>query len=111
MSKPPVFSKPWRARGDPSRSKHPIDCTGDERPNARPDPCHIEGETMRVKTIQRWAWVHKWTSLVCTVFLLMLCITGLPLIFKHEIDDLLHEEVPPMDAPAGTPLANLDDIV
>ena len=32
--------------------------------------------------------VHKWTSLVCTIFLLMLCITGLPLIFHHEIDRL-----------------------
>ena len=66
---------------------------------------------MRVRTIQRWAWVHKWTSLVCTAFLLMLCITGLPLIFKHEIDELLHEEVAPIEVPAGTPLANLDGIV
>ena len=66
---------------------------------------------MRVKTIQRWAWVHKWTSLVCTAFLLMLCITGLPLIFKHEIDELLHEEVAPIEVPAGTPLANLDGMV
>ena len=33
-----------------------------------------------------WYLVHKWTSLVCTLFLLMLCVTGLPLIFHDEID-------------------------
>ena len=38
--------------------------------------------------IRRWYLVHKWTSIVCTAFLLMLCITGLPLIFHHEIDEL-----------------------
>lgn len=35
-----------------------------------------------------WAFVHKWSSLICTLFLLMLCITGLPLIFHEEIDAL-----------------------
>jgi len=35
-----------------------------------------------------WAFVHRWTSLVCTLFLLMLCLTGLPLIFHEEIDAL-----------------------
>jgi uncharacterized iron-regulated membrane protein len=40
--------------------------------------------------------VHKWTSLVCTVFLLMLCLTGLPMIFAHDIDRLLgHRPYPP----------------
>jgi uncharacterized iron-regulated membrane protein len=33
--------------------------------------------------------VHSWTSLISTVFLLLLCLTGLPLIFHHEIDELL----------------------
>jgi uncharacterized iron-regulated membrane protein len=33
--------------------------------------------------------VHTWSSLVSTLFLLLLCITGLPLIFHHEIDELL----------------------
>jgi len=37
-------------------------------------------------TIRAWRLVHKWTSLVCTAFLLMLCLTGLPLIFSAEID-------------------------
>lgn len=33
--------------------------------------------------------VHKWTSLVCTAFLLLLCVTGMPLIFHDEIDAAL----------------------
>lgn len=40
-----------------------------------------------LKGAKRWFWWHKWTSLVCTLFLLLLCITGLPLIFHHEIDE------------------------
>lgn len=44
---------------------------------------------MRQETVRAWSAVHTWTSLVCTVFLLMLCLTGLPLIFSHEIDDAL----------------------
>ncbi len=44
---------------------------------------------MSPAAIRSWSFVHKWTSLICTVFLLMLCITGLPLIFHHEIDDAL----------------------
>nr|WP_282099703.1 PepSY-associated TM helix domain-containing protein [Qipengyuania qiaonensis] len=30
--------------------------------------------------------IHKWSSLIPTAFLLMLCVTGLPLIFHDEID-------------------------
>ena len=44
-------------------------------------------------SIRAWYLVHKWTSLVCTLFLLMLCLTGLPLIFHDEIDHLT--EAPP----------------
>ena len=43
--------------------------------------------------------------------MLLLCITGLPLIFHHEIDDLLHSEVKPAEVPAGTPHANLDQLL
>ncbi|WP_262690227.1 PepSY-associated TM helix domain-containing protein [Kordiimonas aestuarii] len=43
---------------------------------------------MRRSTIRIWYLTHKWTSILCTAFLLMLCITGLPLIFEHEIEDL-----------------------
>ena len=43
--------------------------------------------------------------------MLLLCITGLPLIFHHEIDDLLHTEVKPADVPPGTPRADLDKLL
>lgn len=36
--------------------------------------------------IRAWYLAHKWTSLTCTLFVLMLCVTGLPLIFHDEID-------------------------
>lgn len=37
-------------------------------------------------TIKGWSRLHRWSSLVCTLFLLVLCLTGLPLIFSAEID-------------------------
>ncbi|HBO13622.1 MAG TPA: peptidase [Halieaceae bacterium] len=45
---------------------------------------------MTRRSIAAWQAVHSWTSLACTVFLLMLCLTGLPLIFHDEIDAALN---------------------
>lgn len=45
--------------------------------------------------LRAWFLVHKWTSLVSTLFLLLLCVTGLPLIFAHEIDHALGNSVDP----------------
>lgn len=60
-------------------------------------------------SIRTWSWIHKWSSLICTLFLLLLCITGLPLIFHDEIDHLTGEpEAPAM--PADTPRQSLDRI-
>ncbi len=51
---------------------------------------------MRTRTLRAWSWVHRWSSLVSTLFLLMLCVTGLPLVFSHEIDEvLLHQDWKP----------------
>lgn len=59
-----------------------------------------------------WYAVHKWTSLVSTVFLLMLCITGLPLIFSHEINHALGNSVdPPVLAAEPRSMADVDAIV
>ena len=52
--------------------------------------------------------VHKWTSLVCTAFLLLICVTGLPLLFAEEIDGWLSPGPPYPTLPAGTPNASLD---
>jgi uncharacterized iron-regulated membrane protein len=70
-----------------------------------------EGRAMNVRQLKAWAWVHKWSSLVCTVFMLLLCLTGLPLIFMHEIGHLLGTEVEAPAMPAGTPMASMDDVV
>ena len=61
-------------------------------------------------TIRAWYLVHKWTSLICTAFLLLLCVTGLPLIFEHEIDELsgAHGELKPV---ASDRLLDLDEIM
>ncbi|HEU0184827.1 MAG TPA: PepSY domain-containing protein [Blastocatellia bacterium] len=64
-----------------------------------------------VKAIKSWYQIHKWTSLICTAFLLLLCLTGLPLIFHHELDHLLGNEAEPPTLPAGTPMADLDLVV
>ncbi|WPG38725.1 PepSY domain-containing protein [Variovorax sp. EBFNA2] len=66
---------------------------------------------MDSRKIKTWAWVHKWSSLVCTVFMLLLCITGLPLIFHHEIGHLLGTEVEAPKMPANTPRVSLDRVL
>lgn len=64
---------------------------------------------MTPRTIKAWYLVHKWTSLICTLFLLLLCITGLPLIFHDEIDGWLGGPAPAATAPAAAK-ADLDRI-
>jgi len=63
------------------------------------------------RALRRWAFIHKWTSLICTMFLLVLCVTGLPLVFHEELDELLSDDPPYADLPAGRPMANLDRMV
>ncbi len=64
---------------------------------------------MQRSTIKGWFLVHKWTSLIATAFLLMLCVTGLPLIFHDEIDAAFGEDhdatlAGPPSAESGLPL-------
>lgn len=66
---------------------------------------------LSTKAIRSWYFVHKWTSLVSTLFLLLLCLTGLPLIFYHEIDHALGNSMDPPELPGVTTTASLDDIV
>jgi len=42
-----------------------------------------------------WYVLHKWTSLICTLFLLLLCLTGLPLVFHEELAVMLGDLVEP----------------
>ncbi|QNB00227.1 PepSY domain-containing protein [Massilia sp. Se16.2.3] len=70
-------------------------------------------------SIRRWSWIHKWSSLVATSFMLLLCLTGLPLIYHHEIGHLLGNDVEapalaPAVAPelaAAPPRANVDAVI
>lgn len=66
---------------------------------------------MKLGSLKTWAWVHKWSSLVCTAFMLLLCLTGLPLIFSHEISHWLGNEIEAPEMPANTPLASLDTVL
>ena len=63
----------------------------------------------RFKTWYAW---HKWSSLACTLFMLLLCITGLPLIFAHEIDHAMGYSVdPPAELPVPTQAPSVESIV
>lgn len=54
--------------------------------------------------------MHKWSSLVCTLFLLVICLSGLPLVFNDEIENWLDDSLPYASAPASTPKPSLDHL-
>lgn len=66
---------------------------------------------MKATTIRRWSLVHTWTSLICTLFLLMLALTGLPLIFHHELEQLLGDAPQLRELPADAPHLGLQQLV
>ncbi|MDR7268341.1 putative iron-regulated membrane protein [Pelomonas saccharophila] len=66
---------------------------------------------MTARSLRVWAWLHKWSSLICTAFMLLLCLTGLPLIFAHEIAHLTGKAVELPEAQAKSGLAALDAVV
>lgn len=61
--------------------------------------------------MKKWFFIHRWSSLICTIFLLILCITGLPLIFRDEVEHWLDTDPPYEVLPADAPKANLDTLV
>ncbi len=66
-----------------------------------------------IRGVTRWHAVHKWSSLICTVFVLMACFTGLPMVFSEEIAHferwLAGEASPP--APDAIPTLSMDALV
>jgi uncharacterized iron-regulated membrane protein len=42
---------------------------------------------------------------------MLLCVTGLPLIFHEQIDGLLHSQVKPAEVESGAPVADLDRLL
>jgi len=66
---------------------------------------------MRRTTIKAWFLIHKWSSLICTAFLLLLFVTGLPLIFWEEIGHATGATPEVEPAPAGMARANVDVLI
>jgi uncharacterized iron-regulated membrane protein len=66
---------------------------------------------MKPASVRAWKRVHTWTSLVCTLFLFLLCLTGLPLIFHEDIDRALGQRAVPDQAVASAPLLPLDRLM
>ncbi|KKN29258.1 hypothetical protein LCGC14_0846010 [marine sediment metagenome] len=66
---------------------------------------------LKMKSMRHWIWIHKWSSLVSTIFLLMLSLTGLPLIFDHQINEWLDGEIKPSAVPEDHPRMSLDRIM
>jgi uncharacterized iron-regulated membrane protein len=66
---------------------------------------------MSPRSLRAWSWLHKWSSLVSTLFLLVLCLTGLPLVFHHEIGQWLGTEVSSPRMRADAPRATLDEVM
>ena len=66
---------------------------------------------MSPRTLRVWSWLHKWSSLVSTVFLLVLCLTGLPLIFHHQIGEWLGTEVESPPLPVAASRITLDQVM
>lgn len=66
---------------------------------------------MTARSLRVWYRIHKWTSLVCTLFLLVLCLTGLPLIFKDEIGVWSGTTVEPAEMAPDTPFASVDRMI
>ncbi|MCD0416161.1 PepSY domain-containing protein [Rubrivivax sp. JA1024] len=62
---------------------------------------------MTRRAVRAWVWLHRWSSLVCTLFALLLCLTGLPLIFKDELGPDL--KLAATTAPPGS--ASVDSMV
>jgi uncharacterized iron-regulated membrane protein len=66
---------------------------------------------MKPGTLRVWSWLHKWSSLVSTLFLLVLCLTGLPLVFHHQIGAWLGTEVVSPRLGPDAPRATLDQVM
>ncbi len=64
-------------------------------------------DPLRHRALRRWHWIHTWSSQVCTLFLLLICLTGLPLVFSDEINNWLEPHTY-VSLPDNTPRASLD---
>lgn len=63
---------------------------------------------MATVSFRCWSAVHRWTSLMSMLFLLIICLTGLPLVFSEEIEDWLSDSLPYAVAAPGNSAVSLD---
>ena len=66
---------------------------------------------MSPRSRRAWDWVHTWSSLICTAFMLVVCITGLPLIFSDEIAVLTGRHFKQNSLPIDAPRAAIDSVL
>ncbi|UPT87654.1 PepSY domain-containing protein [Bradyrhizobium barranii subsp. apii] len=64
-----------------------------------------------MRSLRTWAGIHRWTSIISTLFLLILSLTGLPLIFQKEIDEAFGSSGTLAEVPASNGAPTLDSIV
>ncbi|HEY0296112.1 MAG TPA: PepSY-associated TM helix domain-containing protein [Bordetella sp.] len=62
-------------------------------------------------SFKAWYGVHRWTSLACTLSLLLLCLTGAPLVLKEEIGVWSGSTVEPPDMPGVTTRVSIDGLI
>lgn len=67
--------------------------------------------SVRAARSKAWYLAHKWTSLACTLFMLVVCVSGLPLIFRDEIVDWLDASPSWPNVAPGTSVPSLDRLV
>ncbi len=58
-----------------------------------------------------WYLVHKWSSLACTLFMLVICVSGLPLIFHDDVVGWLDTRPPWPSVAPDTPAPPLDLLI
>src|SRR3981189_633096 len=80
------------------------------RPSPTSGSAYAKEAALKARTVRIWSVVHTWSSLISTLFLLLLCVPGLPLIFHHEIDELLGYDPKPEIAQAGAEKRSIDEI-
>lgn len=70
-----------------------------DAPNA--SNAHRQNRRSSQRALRAWSVAHRWTSLVCTAFMLLLCLAGLPLVFGHELDLLTGDAIEAPELPAS----------
>ena len=62
-------------------------------------------------SFRAWRGIHRWTSLACTLSLLLLCLTGAPLVLEEEIGVWSGTTVEPPDMPGVTSRVSIDRLI